>query len=85
MHWVFFFLFVACYSWYQLRARCFLRYGKYINMNVRNIRDCSKFVLFLFSSLKTSTMKRFEPTLYEEMVERNKGKVPEKIYFNKGL
>uniref|UniRef100_A0A1A9ZBX2 Sidoreflexin n=1 Tax=Glossina pallidipes TaxID=7398 RepID=A0A1A9ZBX2_GLOPL len=36
-------------------------------------------------SLKTSTMKRFEPTLYEEMVERNKGKVPEKVYFNKGL
>lgn len=37
------------------------------------------------ASLKASTMSRFEPELYKDMEERTKGKVPEKVYFNKGL
>lgn len=36
-------------------------------------------------SVKTSTIQRFEPEFYKEMVEKTKGKVPERVYFNKGL
>lgn len=36
-------------------------------------------------SIKTSTVKRLEPELYEEMVKNTKENVPERVYFNKGL
>ncbi|XP_065361302.1 sideroflexin-2 [Calliphora vicina] len=36
-------------------------------------------------SLSTSTIQRFEPELYEEMKQATNGKVPQKVYFNKGL
>lgn len=36
-------------------------------------------------SLNVSTIKRLERELYEEMWENNKGKLPTKVYFNKGL
>jgi hypothetical protein len=37
------------------------------------------------ASLSAATIKRFEPELYKEMEESTKGKVPERVYFNKGL
>lgn len=37
------------------------------------------------ASLKTSTIKRLEPEFYETMLKKNGGKLPEKVYFNKGL
>lgn len=30
-------------------------------------------------------MQRFEPELYEEMKQTTQGKIPQKVYFNKGL
>lgn len=36
-------------------------------------------------SMDTSTIKAWEPELYEEMLRKTEGKVPEKVYFNKGL
>ncbi|XP_062137525.1 sideroflexin-2 [Drosophila sulfurigaster albostrigata] len=35
--------------------------------------------------LDTSTMRTFEPELYEDMVKRTNGAVPKHVYFNKGL
>ncbi|XP_055906332.1 sideroflexin-2 [Eupeodes corollae] len=35
--------------------------------------------------IKTSTVKRLEPELYEDMVKNTKENVPERVYFNKGL
>lgn len=37
------------------------------------------------AAISTSTIKRFEPELYEEMKGNTKGKVPDVVYFNKGL
>lgn len=48
------------------------------------LKDNHKFS-FYFSSLKVSTIERFEPELYKEMHAKNNGKLPEKVYFNKGL
>ncbi|XP_017134746.1 sideroflexin-2 [Drosophila miranda] len=36
-------------------------------------------------SLDTSTMRTFEPELYEDMKKRTEGNVPKRVYFNKGL
>lgn len=36
-------------------------------------------------TLDTSTMRTFEPELYEDMVKRSGGAVPQRVYFNKGL
>lgn len=36
-------------------------------------------------SLNISTIKRLEPEFYEEMLQNTKGKIPNKVYFNKGL
>ncbi|XP_030573175.1 sideroflexin-2 [Drosophila novamexicana] len=36
-------------------------------------------------SLNTSTMRTFEPELYKDMVQRTGDKVPNRVYFNKGL
>lgn len=36
-------------------------------------------------SLDTSTMRTFEPELYEKMEHKTHGKVPPSVYFNKGL
>ncbi|XP_037936591.1 sideroflexin-2 [Teleopsis dalmanni] len=36
-------------------------------------------------SLKTTTIKRLEPEFYAEVEERTKHRVPEYVYFNKGL
>ncbi|XP_064545905.1 sideroflexin-2 [Drosophila montana] len=36
-------------------------------------------------SLSTSTMRNFEPGLFKDMVNRTAGKVPDRVYFNKGL
>ncbi|EDW69910.2 sideroflexin-2 [Drosophila virilis] len=36
-------------------------------------------------SLDTSTMRTFEPELYKDMVKRTGDKVPNRVYFNKGL
>ncbi|XP_017843779.1 sideroflexin-2 [Drosophila busckii] len=35
--------------------------------------------------LDSSTMRRFEPELYEQMEQRTQGNVPKRVYFNKGL
>ncbi|KAL7734439.1 hypothetical protein ACLKA6_010766 [Drosophila palustris] len=35
--------------------------------------------------LDTSTIRTFEPELYEDMVKRTGGAVPKRVYFNKGL
>ncbi|XP_034483045.1 sideroflexin-2 [Drosophila innubila] len=35
--------------------------------------------------LDTSTIRTFEPELYEDMVKRTNGAVPKRVYFNKGL
>ena len=40
---------------------------------------------FPCSSIKTSTIQSFEAELYEDMKQRTKGNVPERVYFNKGL
>lgn len=37
------------------------------------------------SSIKSSTIKSYEPELYEDMVQKTNGKVPERVFFNKGL
>ena len=37
------------------------------------------------ASLSTSTIKKFEPESYQEMEDNTKGKVPDVVYFNKGL
>lgn len=37
------------------------------------------------ASLSSSTIKRFEPELYKQIEELTKNKVPENVYFNKGL
>lgn len=37
------------------------------------------------ASLSASTIKRFEPELYKQIEELTKNKVPENVYFNKGL
>lgn len=37
------------------------------------------------ASIHTSTMKRFEPELYDDMVKKTDGKLPSTVYFNKGL
>ncbi|KAH8419632.1 hypothetical protein KR222_011179, partial [Zaprionus bogoriensis] len=36
-------------------------------------------------TLDTSSMRTFEPELYEDMVKRTNGAVPKRVYFNKGL
>lgn len=36
-------------------------------------------------TIQVSTIKRFEPELYKEMYEINRGYLPEVVYFNKGL
>lgn len=36
-------------------------------------------------SLDIKTIERFEPEAYSEMVKKNSGKLPQKVYFNKGL
>jgi len=36
-------------------------------------------------SLDTSTMRTFEPELFEEIEKKTRGNVPERVYFNKGL
>lgn len=36
-------------------------------------------------AIKISTIRRFEKDLYNEMVEKNNGELPEIVYFNKGL
>lgn len=36
-------------------------------------------------SLDITTIKRFEPEAYEEILRKNKDNVPSKVYFNKGL
>lgn len=42
-------------------------------------------MLLISSSIKTSTIRRLEPSFYEDMEQRTKGRVPERVYFNKGL
>jgi tricarboxylate carrier len=37
------------------------------------------------ATLSTDCVKKFEPELYKEMEENTKGKVPDIVYFNKGL
>lgn len=37
------------------------------------------------ASLSASILKRFEPEFHNEIVANTKGKVPERVYFNKGL
>lgn len=37
------------------------------------------------ASLSSSIIEKFEPEFYKEIAEKTKGKVPEKIFFNKGL
>lgn len=37
------------------------------------------------ASLNIGTIRRFEPEFYEEIEKNTKGKLPEKVYFNKGL
>lgn len=37
------------------------------------------------ASLDASTIQRFEPEFYAEMEKKAGGKVPERVYFNKGL
>lgn len=37
------------------------------------------------ASINTSTMKRLEPKLYDDMVKKTDGKPPSTVYFNKGL
>lgn len=37
------------------------------------------------ASLAASTMQRFEPEFYNDMSKKTGGKVPERVYFNKGL
>ncbi|XP_026288551.1 sideroflexin-2 [Frankliniella occidentalis] len=37
------------------------------------------------ASLSTSFIKKYEPEEYEKMVKQTNGKVPETVYFNKGL
>jgi len=36
-------------------------------------------------SLDTSIMRTFEPELYEDLEKKTQGKVPKRVYFNKGL
>lgn len=36
-------------------------------------------------SLSIKSIERFEPELHSEMLTRNDGKLPQKVYFNKGL
>lgn len=36
-------------------------------------------------SLDIKTIERFEPEAHSEMVKKNSGKLPQKVYFNKGL
>lgn len=36
-------------------------------------------------SLSMATIERFEPELHTEMVKKNSGKLPQTVYFNKGL
>ncbi|KAI8041231.1 hypothetical protein M5D96_005485 [Drosophila gunungcola] len=36
-------------------------------------------------SLDTSTMRTFEPELYQEIEKKTRGNVPKRVYFNKGL
>lgn len=35
--------------------------------------------------INMKTIERFEPEMYKEMSEKNKGLLPEVLYFNKGL
>jgi sideroflexin-2 len=37
------------------------------------------------ASLAASTIQRFEPKFYEELEKKIGGKIPERVYFNKGL
>lgn len=37
------------------------------------------------ASLKASIIQKFEPEFYKQIEETTKGKVPEKVFFNKGL
>lgn len=37
------------------------------------------------ASLAASTIQRFEPEFFAEMEKKASGKVPERVYFNKGL
>jgi sideroflexin-2 len=37
------------------------------------------------ASLSASTIQRFEPKFYEELEKKSGGKIPERVYFNKGL
>lgn len=36
-------------------------------------------------SIKVSTIKLMDPASYEQMHATNKGALPERVYFNKGL
>lgn len=36
-------------------------------------------------SLNVKTIERFESAAYDEMMKKNSGKLPQKVYFNKGL
>jgi hypothetical protein len=38
-----------------------------------------------FSSLDIGTIKRFEPEFYQEIEKNTNGKVPDLVFFNKGL
>ena len=37
------------------------------------------------ASLSASIIQKFEPEFYKQIEEKTKGKVPEKVFFNKGL
>lgn len=37
------------------------------------------------ASLSASTIQRFEPEFYKEMEKKSGGKIPDRVYFNKGL
>lgn len=47
--------------------------------------EYSPVYFFRCSSIDTCTIKSYETELYEDMKQKTNGKVPERVYFNKGL
>lgn len=41
--------------------------------------------MFNFSCLSIDTIKRFEPEFYKEIETNCKGRLPDLVFFNKGL
>lgn len=75
------------YLWYQQPALYSHKHGNFYFLFIfTKVKVINIYLIQLqFSSLKTKTMKSFEPALYEDMEKRTKGQVPDRIYFNKGL